>query len=132
MDDSKRKQQEVVDKMEKKDPETVPQAAVIETTTIPTPPESPIIIKIEQPKQPIKQMKDKNSTENPALLAKHILCALLFIATFATVMTFLWHYLDPSGMLLSFNYVIFSRTLLLPTSLSPINNRKMCLLTRIY
>lgn len=101
MHDSKKKQQEIVDKMEKKDPATVPQAAVIETTTIKSQPQSPIIIKIEQPKQATKQLKDKNATENPEILAKHILCALLFIATFATVMTFLWHYLDPSGM---FNY----------------------------
>lgn len=121
MDDSKRKQQEVVDKMENKDPVTLPQAAVvIETTTIPSSPVSPIIIKIEQPKQPIKQMKDKNSTENSAVLAKQIVCALLFIATFATVMTFLWHYLDPSGMLLSFYYIISFCTLPLPASLIPI------------
>lgn len=105
MHDSKKKQQqEIVDKMEQKDPATGPQAAVIETTTIKAQSQAPIIIKIEQPKQPTKQSKDKNATDNPALLAKHILCALLFIATFATVMTFLWHYLDPSGMFqLSFN-----------------------------
>jgi hypothetical protein len=76
------------------------QAAVIDTTNVSTPAAVPIVIKIEMPKDAEKQKND-NSQDDAKKSTKSRCCqllpVLLFLVTFATVLSLLIVYLDPSS-----------------------------------
>lgn len=87
------------DNMEK-DVDTKTQAAVIDTTNVP----APIVVKFEMPKDVEKQKNDKSRVEvddATKKTTKSSLCQLLpvvlFLVTFATVLSLLIIYMDPSS-----------------------------------
>lgn len=83
-----------------KDVDTKAQAAVINTTDV----AAPIVVKIEPPRDAEKQKKNKADADGEAdgkKATKSRLCqllpVLLFLATFASVLTLLIIYLDPTS-----------------------------------
>lgn len=84
-----------------KDADTKAQAAVINTTNVTAP--LPIVVKIEPPPDAEKQKKNKAVDEEADVkkATKSRLCqlfpVLLFLVTFATVLTLLIIYLDPTS-----------------------------------
>lgn len=81
--------------------ETAVAAAVIDTNNVQSK-TSPIVIKIEAPKEAIKKHHDdQKSIDDVKKEAKSKFCQLLpillFLVTFATVLTLLIIYLDPSS-----------------------------------
>lgn len=91
-----------------KDVDTKTQAAVIDTTSttnISTPAALPIVIKIEMPKDPVKEKIDNkragDDSDDINKPSKSRLCqllpVLLFLLTFATVLSLLIIYMDPSS-----------------------------------
>lgn len=68
-------------------------AAVIGTTNVPT----PIVIKIELPKDVEKQKKADEATKPMKSRLCQLLPILLFVVTFATVLSLLIIYMDPSS-----------------------------------
>lgn len=86
-----------------KDVDTKTQAAVIDTTNVQPPAALPIVIKIELPKDAEKQKNEKSRAgdDDASKPTKSKLCqllpVLLFLVTFATVLSLLIIYLDPSS-----------------------------------
>lgn len=91
-----------------KDVDTKTQAAVIDTTNttnVSTPAALPIVIKIEMPNDPVKEKIDNKRTDDAvddaSKPSKSRLCqllpVLLFLVTFATVLSLLIIYMDPSS-----------------------------------
>lgn len=72
------------------DVNTKPQAAVIDTTNVPT-------IKIEAPKDVEKQTKVDDAEKPKKSRLCQLLPVLLFLVSFATVLTFLITYMDPTS-----------------------------------
>lgn len=95
------------DKNMEKDVDAKTQAAVIDTTNttnVSTPVALPIVIKIEMPKDHVKENNDNKragGVDDVNKPTKSRLCqllpVLLFLVTFATVLTLLIIYMDPSS-----------------------------------
>lgn len=86
--------------------DTKAQAAVIDTTNVSTAAALPIVIKFEIPKDVEKQKNDNSSNvgdDDAKKATKSRLCqllpVLLFLVTFATVLSLLIIYMDPSSEL---------------------------------
>lgn len=86
-----------------KDVDTKTQAAVIDTVNSTNVSTLPIIVKIEMPKDPVKDKNDnkREGGDDANKPSKSRLCqllpVLLFLVTFATVLSLLIIYMDPSS-----------------------------------
>lgn len=80
--------------------DTKKQIPVIDTTNVSAPAALPIVIKLEMPKDVEKQKSDSDDAKKAT---KSRLCqllpVLLFLVTFATVLSLLIIYMDPSSEL---------------------------------
>lgn len=89
-----------------KDVDTKTQAAVIDTVNSTNVSTLPIVVKIEMPKDPVKDKNDNKreggvDVDDANKPSKSRLCqllpVLLFLVTFATVLSLLIIYMDPSS-----------------------------------
>lgn len=81
------------DKNMEKDVDTKAPAAVIDTRNVAL----PIVVKIESPKEAEKQKSDDDVNKPSKSRLCQLLPVLLFLVTFATVLTILIIYMDPSS-----------------------------------
>lgn len=107
------------DKNMEKDVDTKAQAAVINTTNVTAP--LPIVVKIEPPRDAEKQKKNKAVDDGEADVKKatksrfcQLFPVLVFLVTFATVLTLLIIYLDPTSMWLLFSSIFCGLCVHLP------------------